>query len=140
MARAKHTIGRRRWRITLCRRQLASPSANGEEVESWPDPTQGENDWWASLDGLTAGESIAQGIRQTTEAIRLRLPRQFPGEAIDRVRNRATGLMYSITSVDREDIETVITIERVARDPGVLLMENGQPLLMEDGGFLLLEV
>lgn len=137
--RKKHALGKQKRRLILCRQLLAAKDNTGEEPASWPEPEVGTNEYWASLDQMTAGETIAAGIRQSTESMRLRLDRRFPGRAVDRVRDKGTGTLYSITGVAPDDNEKVITIENVARDPGVLLADNGQPLLLDDGGFILLE-
>lgn len=140
MPKPKYEIGKHRHRVIVCKRTLTANGDNGEDVESWPEPTPGEQEYWSALDSLTPGETIAQGLRQTLDGRRLRLRgRNLPVAAVDRLRMKATGTLYSITAVAFEEVETVVTIEAVAGDPGVRLLEDGTPRLLEDGGFLLLE-
>lgn len=137
--RRTHSLGAHRRRLILCRQVLASPDATREEVATWPDPAWGTSEFWASVDSLTAGETIAQGLRQTEESQRLRVCRGFPGRAVDRVRDKRTGTLFDVRAVSHEDFDTAITLERVSRDPGVLLDDNGRPVLLDQGGFILLE-
>lgn len=98
-------------RITILARSLATQAANGEEVESWPDPG---TDYFAARDSVTAGEDIAQGIKQSTGGMRLRIKgRAITVSAADRVKKKATGELFEVVGVAREKEETVLTCERV---------------------------
>lgn len=98
-------------RVTILPRVLASQSANGEEVESWPGPG---TDYFAARDAVTAGEDISQGIRQSTGGLRLRIKgRAITVSAADRVTKKATGEVFEVVGVAREKAETVLTCERV---------------------------
>lgn len=107
--------GRYDLRITILTRKLAEQAGNGELPESWPGP--GRN-YFAARDSITAGEDIAQGIRQSTGGMRVRIKgRAIPVSAADRVVKVATGEVFDVVGVAREKGETVITCERV-RDQG----------------------
>lgn len=98
-------------RVTILTRQLAAQGDNGEEAESWPGPG---TDYFAARDSVTAGEDIAQGIRQATGGLRLRIRgRAIPVAASDRLKKKATGEIYEVVGVAREKAETVLTCERV---------------------------
>lgn len=98
-------------RVTILARVLADQGANGEEVESWPEPG---SDYFAARDAITAGEDISQGIRQSTGGMKLRIKgRAITVSASDRLVKKATGEVFEIVGVAREKAETVLTCERV---------------------------
>jgi head-tail adaptor len=108
-------LGRYDLRVTILPRKVAAQAGNGEQVESWPGP--GRN-YFAARDSITAGEDIAQGIRQSTGGMRVRIRgRAIPVSAADRVVKVATGEVFDVVGVAREKGETVLTCERV-RDQG----------------------
>lgn len=86
--------------------------ANNEDVEDWPE--RGGKPYFASRESLSGGEEIAQGLRQSTGGMSLRIRgRAIPISASDRVKIKATGELYSVTGVSRDDDETIVQIERV---------------------------
>lgn len=98
-------------RVTIYARQLAPQGVNGEEVESWPGSG---TDYFAARDALSAGETIAQGVREGTGSMKLRIRgRSIAVNAYDRLAKKATGEFYSVTGVWREKADTVLTCERV---------------------------
>lgn len=98
-------------RVTILPRVLAAQADNGEEAESWPGPG---TDYFAARDQVSAGEDIAQGIRQATGGMRLRIRgRAIAVGAQDRLQKKATGELYEVVGVARERAETVLTCERV---------------------------
>jgi hypothetical protein len=115
--------GKFRHRIVILSRVLAPKNATGDEVESWPDPPAGQNEYWAARDTQTAGETIADGLRQTTGAMKLRLKspgtQGLPIYETDRRRMKVTGVVYAIAGVSREPGETVLDVERVAPPPAL---------------------
>mgnify|MGYP001606427434 CR=1 FL=1 len=112
----KTVSGKYRFRVVVLVRSLAAPAANGEQVESWPDPGDGSNEYWAARDVLTASETIAQGVRQSSGHMKLRIKgRSIAVTAVDRLRMVATGEVFNVSSVAREVADTVITVERAAQ-------------------------
>jgi head-tail adaptor len=108
-------LGRYDLRVAIVARVLAAQGGNGEQTETWPGP--GKN-YFAARDSVTAGEDIAQGIRQSTGGMRLRIRgRAIPVSAADRVVKATTGEVFEVVGVAREKGETVLTCERV-RDQG----------------------
>lgn len=106
-------VGQYDLRVTVLARVLAAQSQNGEEVESWPEPG---TDYFAARDTITAGEDIAQGIRQSTGGMRLRIRgRAITVSASDRLVKKATGEVYDIVGVAREKEDTVLIVERVTQ-------------------------
>jgi head-tail adaptor len=98
-------------RVTILPRVLAAKATSGEEVPSWPGPG---NDYFAAREGLSAGETIAQGVAQATGSMKLRIRgRAIAVAAEDRLQKKATGELFNITGVWREKGETVILCERV---------------------------
>lgn len=101
-------------RVVILARVLAVQGANAEQVESWPEPMAGTNEYFACRDNLNAGETITQGIRQSTGTMKLRIKgRSISVNAYDRIKKKATGEVFAITGVSREDADTVIMCERV---------------------------
>lgn len=112
------STGKYRIRVVVLTRSLGLKGANGERAETWPTPSSGTNEYYAARDTLTAGETIAEGIRQTTGMMRLRIK----GRAIavtenDRLKIKATGEVFNVTGVAREFADTVLTVERAAQQP-----------------------
>lgn len=113
---AKKATGQYRWRIVVLARVLGTRTANAEQPETWPDPTAGTNEYQAARDAFNAGETIVQGIRQATGAMKLRVKGVRITVAIDdRVKIKTTGELYRVTGVsrDEETYETILTLERV---------------------------
>lgn len=111
MARTRTKAGEYDLRVTILARVLAAALPSGEEVESWPGPGA---DYFAARDTLTAGETIAQGVRQSEGGMKLRIRgRAIPVNAADRLKKKATGELYAITGVWREKEDTVLLCERV---------------------------
>ena len=114
---ARTRTGDYRLRILVLSRVLANPDATGEQQESWPDPPAGRGVYFASREGLTGGETIAQAVRQTTGTQKLRVRgRNLPIYATDRVRATVGQITstYHVTGVSNDFDSTVLTLERVA--------------------------
>jgi head-tail adaptor len=112
----KSATGDYRQRVVILARVLAAQGANGEEVESWPDPTPGTNEYQAAEESLTGGETIVQGLRQATGGKRLRIKGRFIAvNAYDRIKVKATGEYFAVTGMYRDlsNGTTVLTVERV---------------------------
>lgn len=108
MARAR--TGQYDLRVTILPCVYAAPGGNNESAPSWPGPGR---DYSASRDTITAGEDIAQGIRQSTGGMRVRIKGgRIAVNAADRVRNKVTGELWEVVGVARERGETVLTLER----------------------------
>lgn len=106
--------GRFDLRIVRLARVLAAQSANGEEVESFPDPTPGSEEYFASREALSGGEQIVQGLRQSMGAMKLRIKgRAIAFDAFDRVKVKHTGEVFAVTSLYRDRADTVLVVERV---------------------------
>lgn len=102
-------------RVTILPAVLAAKGANGEEVPSWPGPG---SDYFAARLALSAGETIAQGVREGTGTMKLTIRgRAIPVSASDHLRKKATGEEYAITGVWRESEDTVILCERYRPQP-----------------------
>ena len=111
---AKSRAGQFDLRIVVLPRVLGAQGNNGEQVETWPDPAEGTNEYFAARDGITAGEDIAQGIRQSTGGMRLRIKgRSIAVTAMDRLRKKVTGEVFAVVGVARDKGETIVTVERV---------------------------
>lgn len=107
--------GKYRMRVIILARSLGSKGANGERAESWPDPTPGTNEYFAARDTLTSGETIADGIRQSTGAMKIRIKgRAITVAASDRVKIKTTGEVFNVVGVAREFADTVLSLERAA--------------------------
>lgn len=107
--------GQYRIRMSILPVVRAPQGANGEEVESWPDPPAGgERSYFAARDELSGGEEIVAGLRQSTGLMKLRIKgRSIPVTDSDRLKNKATGELFNITGVAREYTDTVLTVMRV---------------------------
>lgn len=101
-------------RVIVIRRVLGEKQANGEDVEDWPEPAAGASEYYAAVDALSAGEIIAQGFRHSLGFMKIRIKgRSIPIDAADRVKKKVTGEIYTVTGVAREDVDTVISCERL---------------------------
>lgn len=101
--------GRYDLRIVILTRTVGAQLATGDFTETWPEPTTGTNEYYAAREALTAGESIAQGVRASVDTMKLRIKgRAVAIEAVDRLKKKATGEIYQITGVWREKGETVV--------------------------------
>lgn len=97
-------------RVTILPRVLGAQQTSGEEAESWPGPG---TDYFAKRDALSAGETIAQGVRQATGSMKLRIRgRAITVGAADRLEVTTTGEVYAITGVLRDKDDTVILCDR----------------------------
>lgn len=102
-------------RVTIMPRVVGDQKASGEQPDTWPGPGR---DYFAKRDALNAGETITQGIRQATGAMKLRIKgRAIAVQAEDRLRKKATGEWFHITGVARESDDTVVFCERVNPQP-----------------------
>lgn len=100
-------------RVVILRRTLATQGANGEEAETWPEPTRPANEYFAARDNLTAGETITQGVKQSLGTMKLRIKgRAIAVSAADRLKKKFTGELFDITGVFREEADTVLMCER----------------------------
>ncbi|AMV30059.1 hypothetical protein VT84_37040 [Gemmata sp. SH-PL17] len=113
---ARSRAGQFDLRIVVLARVLNPQARNGEERETWPDPAPGTNEYFAARDAITSGEDIAQGIRQSTGGLKLRIKgRSIAVTASDRIRKKVTGEVFAVVGVAREKGETVVTVERVTQ-------------------------
>lgn len=97
-------------RVTILPRVLAQPGANNEEAESWPGPGV---DYFAARLALSAGETIAQGVREGVGSMKLSIRgRAITVAAYDRLKKKATGEEFAITGVFRTKEDTVLMCER----------------------------
>lgn len=104
------TAGKYDLRVTILPRVLAAAGANNEEPESWPGPG---SDYFAARVALSAGETIAQGVREPTGSMKLSIRgRAIAVSAADHLKKTATGEEYSVTGVWREKADTLIMCER----------------------------
>jgi head-tail adaptor len=105
--------GRYRLRIVVLRRVAGAQGANGETAFTWPETPESKR-YFAAEDALGAGETIVQGIRQSTGSKRLRIKgRSIAIAAVDRIKVVPGGELYDVTGVFRERADTVISVERV---------------------------
>lgn len=93
--------GEYRERVVILTRVLAAADATGEEVESWPDPAEGEGEHWAKIEAPGSGETL-DANRQSYTTMVLRFRHLVTLEAVDRVRLKATGAEYGVTGIHRE--------------------------------------
>lgn len=108
---ARTRTGQYDLRVTILTRVLGTATGNNEQPESWPGPGKG---YFAARDAITAGEDISQGIRQSTGGMKLRIKgRAIAVSAADRVQKKATGELFEVIGVAREEGETVLTLSRV---------------------------
>lgn len=114
MAEYRAKTGEFNLRVVILRRVVGAKQSNGEDLETWPDPTAGTNEYYAARETLTAGETIVQGIRNSTGMMKLRIKgRAISASALDRLKVKSTGETFEITGLTRDGAETVLTIERV---------------------------
>lgn len=111
-------LGRYTLRLVHLARTLASADGVGQEVESWPEPEAGVGRYSAMQEGQSVGETIAQGLAQTSGSMRVRILGNNLGiAATDQVRfenTRYTGLRFHVRGVELTDSETVLTLDKVA--------------------------
>lgn len=114
MAGYRQKTGRYNLRVVVQRRALGSKGSNGEDAATWPDPDAGTHEYSAARESLTAGETIVQGLANSTGGMRLRIKgRSIPVAAYDRVKVKATGEVFEVTGVSRDEAETVLSLDRV---------------------------
>ena len=114
MAEYRAKTGRFNLRIRVLRRLPGSKGANGEVGETWPDPGAGVAEYGAARVSMSAGETIVQGIRNSTGSMNLRIKgRAVPVDARDRVKVVSTGELFEVTGCYRDEAETVLTVERL---------------------------
>jgi hypothetical protein len=105
--------GEYRIRVQILPRTLAAQGANGEKAESWPASGAAYS---AARDALSGGEQLAQGIAASTGFQKLRIQgRAIAVKAVDRLLIVATGELYNVVGVEREFVDTVISVDRVAQ-------------------------
>jgi hypothetical protein len=101
-------------RVVILRYTRGAKQANGEDLETWPDPADGTNEYYAARETLSAGEDIVQGIRNSTGSMKLRIKgRRIPVAAVDRLKVKSTGEVFEVTAVSRDSAETILSVERV---------------------------
>jgi head-tail adaptor len=106
--------GRFRKRIVILTVSRAAQGANGEEIGSWPDPDIGTNEYSAAVESFGANEIVAQGQAHAIGSKRLRIRgRSIAVTTADRIRDKVTGEVYAVSSVARDDWDTIIDVERV---------------------------
>jgi SPP1 family predicted phage head-tail adaptor len=102
-------------RVVVLTRSQAAENSYGERVESWPDPDQGTGEYWAKRVRLTGGEQLAAAVRQTVGTIGLAVQGEADVTVYDRIRIKATGVVYSVSDVwfDRGGWETQLVCSLV---------------------------
>lgn len=114
MSEYRSKTGEFNLRVVILRRVVGAKQPNGEDLETWPDPDAGTNEYFAARESLSAGEDIIQGIRNSTGTMKLRIKgRSIPLDARDRVKVKHTGEVFEITGLSRDGAETVLTVERL---------------------------
>lgn len=114
MAKSVRATGRFDLRIVILRRVLGTPGGNNETPETWPDPDPGTGEYFASRETLSAGETIAQGMREPLGSMKLRIKgRAIPVDTADRIRKKYTGEVFNVVGVMRESADTVLMVDRV---------------------------
>jgi hypothetical protein len=96
-------IGEYRDRIAILPRVLAGADAPGEEVDSWPDPRPAR-EHWARIEA-PGGDESNENPRGSGNSATLRFRTLVVLAAVDRVRIKETGDVYSVTGVWRERAE-----------------------------------
>jgi hypothetical protein len=109
-------IGKYKLRFLILPRVLGSAGSNNEREETWPDPPATDVRFFAARETMTGGETIVQGLRMSTGGMKIRAR----GRAIsitdkDRIKNVATGELWNVTGMYRDEDSTVLTIERVTQ-------------------------
>jgi hypothetical protein len=91
---------------------------NNEPVETWPDPIADSGRYSARPLALNAGEEIRQGVKESTNFLKLEIKGQkIPLKAFDRIRVVASGQLFRIVGDPvRNRRTTQISCESV--DPG----------------------
>lgn len=108
--------GRYNLRIVVLARVPDDQTASGEIASTWPEPVAGTQEYFAARDALSGGETIAQGLNNSTGGMRLRIKGQSIAiEAGDRVKKKVTGELFNVSGVWRDDGETFVTVERVVQ-------------------------
>jgi hypothetical protein len=114
MSEYRAKTGEYNLRVVILRRVLGDKQPNGALLETWPDEGDGSNEYFAARETMSAGETIVQGIRNSTSSMKLRIKgRAIAVDASDRLKKKATGELFEITAVSRDSGETVLTVERV---------------------------
>ncbi len=93
--------------------------ANAEEAPTWPEPAAGVGFYFAAEDELSAGETIAQGVRQSTGAKKLRIRgSSITVAATDRLMVVESEELFEVTGVSRDIAagETRLNVERAQRE------------------------
>lgn len=97
-------------RVTILPVVLTKNTANNEDVPSWPGPG---SDYFAKRLALNAGETIAQGVRQSTGAMKLSIRgRAITVSTQDRLVKKATGEVFEIVGVFRDSEDTILACDR----------------------------
>lgn len=124
MPKSVRPTGRFDLRIVILRRVLGAAGDNNEKAETWPDPdvtaeaaaaaTAGAKEYFAARENMSAGETIAQGLREPLGTMKLRIKgRAIPVDTADRIRKKFTGEVFNVTGVMRESADTIILCERL---------------------------
>lgn len=114
MAEYRAKTGMFNLRVVILRYTRGAKQANGEYLETWPDPDDGTNEYFAARMSLNAGETIVQGLRNSTGAMNLRIKgRSIAVDARDKVKVKSTGELFEVTACSRDSAETVLSVERV---------------------------
>src|ERR1700709_1817523 len=112
MASGKTATGKFTLRFEHLPRVAGTTGATNETPDTWPAAAESYS---GARESLSGGEQVVQGIRQSTGAMRRGVRgRKVPIRAVDRVRVKATGEVFNVTGVYRDEAETVLTVERAA--------------------------
>lgn len=97
-------IGEYRNKVAILPRVLTpDPSGNGEQLESWPDPTPAQ-EYWAVIE-TPSGDEDTEPPRRSHQSFRLRFRTLAAVAPIDRVRLKEFNEVYSVLGVWRERSE-----------------------------------
>lgn len=114
MAKSKTVTGKYDLRIVILRRALGAAGDNNERPATWPEPATGTGEYYAARLGMSAGETIAQSVKEALGTMKLSIKgRAIPVETEDRVRKKYTGELFSVVGVMRDSTDTILMVERV---------------------------
>jgi head-tail adaptor len=91
-------IGEYKERVVILTRSLATIDSQGEEVESWPDPSAGTGEHWARWESPTGFETVDETRRSEVTA-NLRFRNKVTLAAVDHVRLKETSQEYAVVGV-----------------------------------------
>lgn len=97
-------------RIVHCPRVIIRRAETNEGIEDWP---EGKS-YTAKPLALNAGEEIRQGVKESSDFLKLEIQGHPAIEAVDRIKIKSSGRVYRLTAQPiRERRTTVLTAESV---------------------------